>query len=67
MNNQNRTIILQELNLQEMNKIKGGFPMGVIINGLCVAVEADIYYNWHNWSLEQEQEALEFYAAFCID
>ena len=50
-----------------MNEIKGGFPMGAIINGVCLAVEAEIHFNWDNLSADMQQEAIEFYAAFCMN
>lgn len=59
--------MLQELNLQEMNEIEGGFPMGAIMDGYCTVLEIQIENNFDNWSQGQQQEAFDLYGAFCMN
>jgi len=58
--------MLQELNLQEMNEIKGGVLNSTIIaNALCPVISAQIENNWYYWSQEEQQEAMDYFLALC--
>ena len=58
---QNLTIMLQELNLQEMNEVKGG----ITVEEYCGILDDLMADNWLLWSQQERDSAQNAYFTHC--
>ena len=55
--------MLKELNLQEMNEIKGG----ITVQEYCSKMSMLFHYNWHTWDEDQRNAWSGAYVRHCIE